>query len=72
VTSSRKPNIATKTSRLAISVSDFLGIKKSDSIENFYEIEKIIGRGAFGEVAKATHIYTGETRAIKIIDKRKL
>jgi serine/threonine protein kinase len=72
VTSSRKPNIVTKTSRLAISVSDFLGIKKSDSIENFYEIEKIIGRGAFGEVAKATHIYTGETRAIKIIDKRKL
>ena len=49
-----------------------MGIKKSDSIENFYEIEKIIGRGAFGEVAKATHIYTGETRAIKIIDKRKL
>ena len=72
MTSSRKPNIATKTSRLAISVSDFLGIKKSDSIENFYEIEKIIGRGPFGEVAKATHIYTGETRAIKIIDKRKL
>ena len=26
-------------------MSDFKGIKKSDSIENFYDIEKVIGRG---------------------------
>jgi hypothetical protein len=32
---------------------DFMGIKKSDSIENFYEIDKVIGRGAFGEVVRA-------------------
>jgi serine/threonine protein kinase len=27
----------------------------------------VIGRGAFGEVVKAQHIYSNETRAIKII-----
>jgi hypothetical protein len=30
-----------------------MGIKKSDSIDNFYEIDTIIGRGAFGEVVRA-------------------
>jgi len=26
-------------------MADFMGIKKSDSIENFYTIEQVIGRG---------------------------
>ena len=30
-----------------INMSDFMGIKKSDSIEHFYEIEKVIGRGKY-------------------------
>jgi serine/threonine protein kinase len=49
-----------------------MGIKHSDSIENFYDIDCVIGRGAFGEVVKAQHIYSNETRAIKIIQKGKL
>ena len=49
-----------------------MGIKKSESIDNFYDILSIIGRGAFGEVVKAKHIYSDEIRAIKIIQKKKL
>jgi len=53
-------------------MSDFMGIKKSDSIDNFYEIETVIGRGAFGEVVRAKHLFSNEFRAIKIIEKKKL
>ena len=53
-------------------MSDFMGIKKSDSIDNFYEIDQVIGRGAFGEVVKARHLFSNEERAIKIIEKQKL
>lgn len=49
-----------------------MGIKKSDSIDNFYKIDNVIGRGAFGEVVKAKHLFSNEERAIKIIDKKKL
>ena len=49
-----------------------MGIKKSDSINNFYKIEKVIGRGAFGEVVKAQHLFSNEHRAIKIIEKNKV
>jgi len=55
-----------------INMSDFMGIKKSDGIDNFYEIDNVIGRGAFGEVVRAKHLFSDENRAIKIIDKRKL
>lgn len=68
-----------------INMSDFMGIKQSDSIESFYEIERPIGRGkifdakliplfvgAFGEVVKARHLFSNEYRAIKIIEKKKL
>ena len=30
-----------------INVKDFMGIKKSDSIDNFYKIDNVIGRGKF-------------------------
>jgi serine/threonine protein kinase len=50
-------------------MSDLMGIKKSDSIDNFYEIDQVIGRGAFGEVVKARHLFSNEERAIKIIEK---
>jgi len=53
-------------------MADFMGIKKSDSIENFYEIQRVIGRGAFGEVVKAKHLFSNEYRAIKIIEKKKV
>ena len=28
-----------------INMSDFMGIKKSDSIDNFYKIKDVLGRG---------------------------
>ena len=49
-----------------------MGIKKSDSIDNFYNIKNVLGRGAFGEVVRAKHLFSNEERAIKCIDKRKL
>jgi serine/threonine protein kinase len=49
-----------------------MGIKRSDSITNFYDIEGIIGRGAFGEVVKAKHLFSNEYRAIKMIEKKKI
>jgi len=55
-----------------LNMSDFMGIKKSDSIDNFYSIDTVIGRGAFGEVVKAQHLFSNDVRAIKCIDKRKL
>ena len=30
-----------------LGVADFMGIKKSDSIDNFYKIENVIGRGNY-------------------------
>ena len=70
--SRRGKNASTRSSKVNISMSDFMGIKKSDSIDNFYEIDQVIGRGAFGEVVKARHLFSNEERAIKIIEKHKL
>lgn len=56
----------------ALSKADFMGIKRSESIENFYEIEGVLGRGAFGEVVKAKHLFSNDYRAIKIIEKKKV
>jgi serine/threonine protein kinase len=72
VNSSRRNKNNKKSSSAQLSMSDFMGIKKSDSIDNFYEIDKVIGRGAFGEVVKARHLFSNEERAIKIIEKHKL
>ena len=71
-TSSRRNKNNMRSSKAQISMSDFMGIKKSDSIDNFYEIDQVIGRGAFGEVVKARHLFSNEERAIKIIEKQKL
>ena len=73
VSSSRNPSKnSSRTSKSNINMSDFMGIKKSDSIDNFYQIETVIGRGAFGEVVRAKHLFSDEYRAIKIIEKKKL
>lgn len=69
--SSKRDVTANRSSRL-INMADFMGIKKSDSIENFYEIQRVIGRGAFGEVVKAKHLFSNEYRAIKIIEKKRI
>jgi len=71
VSSSREKKV-TKSSKSMINMSDFMGIKKSESIDNFYKIDTVIGRGAFGEVVKASHLFSNDIRAIKMIDKRKL
>ena len=62
-----------------LAMRDIKGFKKSDSIENFYDIQKTIGigidniilnnSGAFGEVVKAVHLLTNQVRAIKVIEK---
>jgi serine/threonine protein kinase len=61
-----------RNSRSSIGMQDVMGIKSTDDIENFYEIDAVIGRGAFGEVVRARHLFSNEYRAIKIIDKYKL
>ena len=54
VSAARKAPMGLSTSSKGmINMSDFMGIKKSDSIDNFYKISQVIGRGAFGEVVKA-------------------
>jgi serine/threonine protein kinase len=55
-----------------MALKDIKGFKKSDSIENFYDIEATIGQGSFGEVFKAKHLLTNQTRAIKVIEKAKV
>ena len=47
MSSSRNINRA-KSSNKMINVKDFMGIKKSDSIDNFYKIDNVIGRGKKG------------------------
>jgi serine/threonine protein kinase len=70
--SRRNKNANSRSSKVSISMSDFMGIKKSDSIDNFYEIDQVIGSGSFGEVVKARHLFSNEERAIKIIKKNML
>ena len=38
----------------------------------YYEIEQLLGKGAFGKVALATHKLTQKPVALKIIDKTQL
>ena len=58
ISSSRK-NLRKNKDNL-IGIQDFLGVKKSESIDNFYNIDCVIGRGAFGEVVLAQHLYSNE------------
>jgi len=39
--------------------------KKDNNIFDHYKIGKIIGTGGYGQVYRATHIVTGDIRAIK-------
>ncbi len=53
---------------IEINPSQFV-IQKSESIYKNYSLKEKIGEGAFGIVYKAVHKVTGESRAIKFIDK---
>ena len=46
--------------------------KSEEKIIGSYQIGKTIGKGTFGKVKLATHIYTKEKVAIKILDKAKM
>ena len=45
--SSKKLKNQKRNSRASLGMIDFMGIKNTDDIENFYEIDKVIGRGKF-------------------------
>lgn len=45
--SSRKLKNQKRNSRASLGMIDFMGIKSTDDIENFYEIDKVIGRGKY-------------------------
>ena len=54
-----KTSARSNQSRLrTLAMRDIKGFKKSDSISNFYDIQKTIGYGSFGEVVKAQHLLT--------------
>lgn len=42
------------------------------TIAGLYDLEQTIGRGHFAVVKLAKHVFTGETVAVKVIDKAKL
>ena len=45
---------------------------KNGSIDTFYTIGEVLGVGAFGQVVKATHKYSGQVRALKTLAKEKI
>jgi len=48
---------------------DFKGFKKTKSIVDIYNIQKVLGEGAQGQVRLARHKRAKEYCAIKIINK---
>lgn len=46
--------------------------QEQKSLVGLYDLGDTIGTGGFGKVKLATHILTGETVAIKIMDKAAL
>jgi calcium-dependent protein kinase len=51
----------------------FNPINENDSpLEKDYQIQEMLGKGAFGKVVKALHLPSREFRAIKIIDTKKM
>ena len=47
-------------------------LTKDKNKKGHYILGKVLGEGAFGKVKKATHIYTNQTVAIKILNKQKI
>lgn len=42
------------------------------SIAGLYDLEETLGKGHYGEVKRARHVFTGAYVAVKLIDKTKL
>jgi serine/threonine protein kinase len=55
--------------RLLISKGDFINEHTSDNIREDYQIGKVLGTGAFGEVRVCTHRKSNIKRAVKILKK---
>ena len=55
--------------QLLISKGDFINEHTSDNIREDYQIGKVLGTGAFGEVRVCTHRKSGIKRAVKILKK---
>ena len=47
-------------------------LKNNDDIRKDYQINDVLGSGAFGEVRKCMSKKTGKTRAVKIIKKEQM
>ena len=54
---------------MLISKGDFINEHSSTNIREDYQIGKVLGTGAFGEVRIWTHRKSGIKRAVKIIKK---
>lgn len=55
--------------RLLISKGDFINEHTSENIREDYQIGKVLGTGAFGEVRVCTHRKSNIKRAVKILKK---
>jgi len=51
--------------------SIFVAQRKSNNIEDFYDLQQELNEGAYGVVFKAIHIESGAERAVKKIEKVK-
>ena len=51
---------------------DFKGFKHINNINELYKMDKVLGKGTFGEVKRAQSIKGGFICAVKVIDKAKL
>jgi len=59
------------SSLISLDPSRFV-VQSPHSIEENYQIEKVLGSGAYGVVCKAVQKRTGELRAIKFISRKKV
>ncbi|KAM3146719.1 Protein kinase domain containing protein [Paramecium bursaria] len=65
------PNQITDLSQWRISQHGMVGEKIGQISQDYHLLKPPLGKGAFGEVRKAVHKLTNQSRAIKIISKEK-
>ena len=56
------------SSIISIKMSNLITVNNA-SVEQYYELECLIGTGSFGSIYKVTHKLSNQTRAIKVISK---
>ena len=55
--------------KIKIEISQFRKEQKNKSIGDYYNLIEAVGKGAFATVYKATHLVSGDIRAVKVIQK---